>query len=488
MSVFSICKVDKKALSQAQVSSSTSNSIFNKRELWTDREDNILRDLMKQETNNNQDWNQLAEVMTKKYDCKPRVGKQLRERWINHLDPNVVKDYWSEAEESTLFTKQYELGNKWSEISKYLPGRTDNSIKNYFYSRLRRQVRLIVKNFHKAKILEKRGVPEENYDPHTVYKLVKDLKLSYQEVTKIKILEVIENHMKGSYVPLRKSRKKWKLNSSNTDKSQQSNMLKPKTSQLFIKSNFKLKSAIQGKRGRKRLSKSTKIIYLISKRIFENPITTNQSCLRVLYVNNNAEMKLDINPVSFDKQQFSIKHDSNFQEVHPAMNKMNSQQIAFNTMHDTSCIATPSNNLKLFAPSISPLNFNFQTLSQYNPITATNGSNAFSINLNRFFNPPNFTLKDSNGFEIQPIKVTPKTDTEIQEANVLKPLEKRRGLSLNMDDINSHDENALLESTKSRLSNEGVRLTYQQTSRVGNSSLAISPCSAFGKANPIIYK
>lgn len=492
MSVFAIAKVDKKVLCQVQPASGCSGYSFNKRELWTEREDNILRELMKHETNHNLDWNHLAEVMTKKYDCKLRVGKQLRERWINHLDPGVVKDYWSEMEESILFSKQFELGNRWSEISKFLPGRTDNSIKNYFYSRLRRQVRLIVKIFQKSKMLEKRGIPDNVYEPHFVYKLVKDLKLSYQEVTKSRILEIIENHLKGSYVPLRKSRKKWKQISQFSGSAQ--SIIKRSNPQPLIKVENRSKPAKLNRRGRKRLSKSTKFLYIISKQVFINPLgSTNQNCLRVLYI-NDTDLKSEMKPPSFSEENMykgMVNQNEYNEEVkHPLLNKMNSQQIIFNSMHDISHIATPSNNLKLFAPSISPLNFNFHSLSQYTPITATNSTNAFGINLNLFFNPPNFVMKDTNSFEMQPIKVIPKIEAGVisREENILKPLEKRRGLSLNMDDINSHDDNAALESTKSRLSNEGARLNYQPATRVGNSSLAISPCSAFGKANPIIYK
>jgi hypothetical protein len=44
-------------------------------------------------------------------------------RWHNHLDPEIKKDYWTEKEESILFIKHVEFGNKWSDIAKFLPGR-----------------------------------------------------------------------------------------------------------------------------------------------------------------------------------------------------------------------------------------------------------------------------------------------------------------------------------------------------------------------------
>lgn len=69
--------------------------------------------------------------------------KQWRERWRNHLDPRINKDPWKPEEELIFIEKHKIYGNKWAEIAKFLDGRNDNSVKNYFYSSVRKIIRKI---------------------------------------------------------------------------------------------------------------------------------------------------------------------------------------------------------------------------------------------------------------------------------------------------------------------------------------------------------
>lgn len=129
--------------------------------------------------------------MNKRFKSLNRSGKQCRERWHNHLDPNIIKEYWTEREENILLSKQYEIGNRWSEIAKYLPGRTDNSIKNHFYSKLRKYLRKLLKSINKEGLLSINDIDLNKYNADKIYFLIKKHKIPYKKINKETVLNMI---------------------------------------------------------------------------------------------------------------------------------------------------------------------------------------------------------------------------------------------------------------------------------------------------------
>nr|QBF29476.1 Myb transcription factor M7 [Crocus sativus] len=69
-----------------------------------------------------------------------RCGKSCRLRWINYLRPDLKRGNFTEEEDELIIKLHALLGNKWSLIAGRLPGRTDNEIKNYWNTHIRRKL------------------------------------------------------------------------------------------------------------------------------------------------------------------------------------------------------------------------------------------------------------------------------------------------------------------------------------------------------------
>lgn len=97
---------------------------------WTVEEDNILRD---KRALYGRKWAKIATHLP------GRQGKQCRERYVNHLDPDLKKGEWTDDEEAILIALHEQHGNRWANIAKQLAGRSDNDIKNHWYSTIQRK-------------------------------------------------------------------------------------------------------------------------------------------------------------------------------------------------------------------------------------------------------------------------------------------------------------------------------------------------------------
>ncbi|KAL1539445.1 transcription factor MYB106-like protein [Salvia divinorum] len=69
-----------------------------------------------------------------------RCGKSCRLRWTNYLRPDIKRGKFSSQEEKAIIRLHALLGNRWSAIATHLPKRTDNEIKNYWNTRLKKRL------------------------------------------------------------------------------------------------------------------------------------------------------------------------------------------------------------------------------------------------------------------------------------------------------------------------------------------------------------
>lgn len=113
-----------------------------KRKLWSKEEDDALERLLLPQQSGPQ-WEPVAAQLAALGYAK--TAKQCKDRWINNLSPLLNKNKWTCAESQQLFTQYLRSGNKWKNISSIFAGRTDNSVKNQFFSVIRKSLRTMNK-------------------------------------------------------------------------------------------------------------------------------------------------------------------------------------------------------------------------------------------------------------------------------------------------------------------------------------------------------
>ncbi|KAH0663335.1 hypothetical protein KY290_029254 [Solanum tuberosum] len=112
---------------------------------WTEQEDVQLVFYVKMFGDRR--WDFLAKVSGLK-----RSGKSCRLRWVNYLNPALKRGKMTPQEEHLVLQLHSKYGNRWSKIAGKLPGRTDNEIKNYWRTHMRKQAQDEKKNTNKASI------------------------------------------------------------------------------------------------------------------------------------------------------------------------------------------------------------------------------------------------------------------------------------------------------------------------------------------------
>jgi hypothetical protein len=96
---------------------------------WTREEDQVIMDHVARFGQTN--WAALAATLP------GRLGKQCRERWVNHLDPDHNYATWTATEDAMVLVLQREYGNQWGKIASLMKGRSENQIKNRWNSHIR---------------------------------------------------------------------------------------------------------------------------------------------------------------------------------------------------------------------------------------------------------------------------------------------------------------------------------------------------------------
>ncbi|EOA36726.1 hypothetical protein CARUB_v10012451mg, partial [Capsella rubella] len=115
-----------------------------------------------------------------------RCGKSCRLRWINYLRPDLKRGNFTDGEDQIIIKLHNLFGNKWSLIAGKLPGRTDNEIKNYWNTHIKRKLlsRGIDPKTH-------RSIVEPNTTPFN--SLARDVKSTCPDHVKPKTYTLSEN-------------------------------------------------------------------------------------------------------------------------------------------------------------------------------------------------------------------------------------------------------------------------------------------------------
>ncbi|XP_065853864.1 transcription factor MYB14-like [Euphorbia lathyris] len=103
-----------------------------KKGAWTPQEDQILVSYIQLHGHSN--WRALPKLAG-----LLRCGKSCRLRWINYLRPDIKRGNFSIEEQQSIINLHQILGNRWSAIAARLPGRTDNEVKNYWHTHIKKK-------------------------------------------------------------------------------------------------------------------------------------------------------------------------------------------------------------------------------------------------------------------------------------------------------------------------------------------------------------
>ncbi len=332
------------------------NQISNKGP-WTEEEDKNL--ILLVEKYGPEKWSYISSFLPE------RIGKQCRERWFNHLCPTVNKTSWSKEEEIILYLMHKKYGNKWSLLCKFLPGRTDNTIKNHWNSTMKKKI----------------GNIESEYNLKIKGKNEKEIEEVDKEILD-KCLEIVKKENEKFFEEKKKNYEKFK----NTDVENKQSIGKLKKILLFRTHSKKTK-----KRGRKRknfiLKNNNNSLLENKNNIIMNNIVNNHNISLNESSNNNSNNNLinhniineSNNDYYFDNKIFK-KNDNKTPILNTIKFKSKKTNLStpikdFNTTAFNSHIINKSNDNEIINKNtIEKSAFNKQLISTFNenPISFSN--------------------------------------------------------------------------------------------------------------------
>ncbi|WCJ36123.1 myb domain protein 86 [Euphorbia peplus] len=122
-----------------------------------------------------------------------RCGKSCRLRWINYLRPDLKRGMFSQQEEHLILSLHQVLGNRWAQIAAQLPGRTDNEIKNFWNSSLKKK-------------LMKQGIDPITHKPISHYEVEENHKQHFTNTVQEPTFLINNNHLHTDGLPTQTSK------------------------------------------------------------------------------------------------------------------------------------------------------------------------------------------------------------------------------------------------------------------------------------------
>lgn len=93
-----------------------------------------------------------------------RTPEQLSAKWYRSHEPKMDSKTWTDEETKILIEGFHELGGKWVQIARLLPGRTDKAVRNRFMRQMKKEERAAAAdpnvNIHRGNIIYRYSLNE----------------------------------------------------------------------------------------------------------------------------------------------------------------------------------------------------------------------------------------------------------------------------------------------------------------------------------------